>query len=127
MDTQSAASHNSAVRSSEKVGRNSALPLAGQIARQLGMPESWPNVQAIKLAILAEAGYSDISIAQAAALIVSAAHDFTIVRPDRYNFQAAALLRKSNVINRFWFEDSLWRYKDAYHQLLHRLQQGSNP
>ena len=86
------------------------------------MVASWPNIQTIRLAIESEASYSEVSESQAAALIVAAALEFTVVNPERYTFQAAALLRKSNIVNRFWFEDALWRYKDAYNNMLARLQ-----
>lgn len=89
------------------------------------MVPTWPNVQTIRLAIESEASYSGVTVAQAAALIVSAALNFTIVDPQHYSFQTAALLRKSNVINRFWFEDALWRYKHAYQNMLERLQRES--
>jgi hypothetical protein len=89
------------------------------------MVETWPNVQTIRLAIESEASYSEISVSQAAALIASAALEFTVVDPQHYTFQAAALLRKSNIVNRFWFEDGLWRYKITYQNMLARLQQES--
>jgi len=86
------------------------------------MPATWPNVQTVRLAIEAEAAFSEVSLSQAAALIVMAANNFTPVDASQYSFQAAALLRKSNIVNRFWFEDALWRYKDAYNNMLARLQ-----
>jgi hypothetical protein len=115
---------NSGARSSGKTGPKS-LTLAAEVARQVGMVPTWPNVQTIRLAIESEARYSELSISQSAALIVSAANDFTIVCAEDYNFQAATLLRKSNVVNRFWFEDALWRYKTAYQNMLARLQRES--
>jgi hypothetical protein len=127
--------HNSPADSSEKSAENSALSvdspravalkLAADLARQLGMVRTWPNVQAIRLAIETEAEYSQISVGNAAALIVCAALDFTIVSPEHYSFQAATILRKSNNVNRFWFEDCLWRHKDAYKKMLYQLQQRS--
>jgi hypothetical protein len=105
--------------------RSAALKLAADVARQLGMVRTWQNVQIIRLAIESEAEYSGITIPQAAALIAMAANDFTIVDPQRYSFQAAALLRKSNIVNRFWFEDALWRCKAAYDDMLVRLQRES--
>ena len=83
------------------------------------------NVKTIQLAIEFEAEDSGVSVQQAAALIVSAALEITIVDPQRYSFQAAALLRKSNMVNRFWFEDALWRHKAAYLNLLARVQRES--
>ena len=115
---------NSGARSSGKTGPKS-LTLAAEVARAVGMVPTWPNVQTIRLAIESEASYSELSISQSAALLVSAANDFTIVDPQHYNFQAATLLRKSNVVNRFWFEDALWRYKTAYQNMLARLQRES--
>ena len=87
------------------------------------MVPTWPNVQTIRLAIESEAGYSGVSLENAAALIVTAALQVTIVNPEHYSFQAATILRKSNNVNRFWFEDALWRYKAAYLEMLARLQQ----
>jgi len=126
MATQATAFHNSRPRSSGKSRLSPpssvALKLAADLARTLGMVASWPNIQTIRLAIESEASYSEVSESQAAALIVAAALEFTVVNPERYTFQAAALLRKSNIVNRFWFEDALWRYKDAYNNMLARLQ-----
>jgi hypothetical protein len=99
------------------------LKLAADLARQVGMVRTWANVQTIRLAIEAEAEYSDVSLRNAAALIVCAAFDFTVIDPQYYDFQAATILRKSNNLNRFWFEDCLWRHKDAYQNMLIRLQQ----
>lgn len=89
------------------------------------MVPTWPNLQTIRLAIESEAEYSELSQERAAALITAAACDFTLVDPQRCSFQAAALLRKSNVVNRFWFEDALWRYKAAYDRMLVYLQKES--
>ena len=89
------------------------------------MVDTWPNLQTIRLAIESEAEYSDISLANAAALIAAAACEVTIVDPERYSFQAASLLRKSNIVNRFWFEDALWRHKQTYQNMLARLQEQS--
>jgi hypothetical protein len=75
-------------------------------------------VQTIRLAIESEAGFSHVSVSQAAELILAAVWDFTVIDASRYSFQAVALLRKSNIVNRFWFEDALWRYKAAYNKLL---------
>jgi len=110
-------------RANTRPARN--LPLAASVARQCGIVPSWPNLQLIRLAIESEADYSDISLANAAALIAAAACEVTIVDPERYSFQAAALLRKSNIVNRFWFEDALWRHKQAYQNMLARLQEQS--
>jgi hypothetical protein len=86
------------------------------------MVPTWPNVQTIRLAIESEAEYSGISLESAAELIGVAARDVAIFDPQRYSFQAATLLRKSNIVNRFWFEDALWRYKDAYTNRLAQIQ-----
>src|ERR1700723_1261703 len=92
-------------RSSGKIGPD-CLVLAAAIARQVGLPETWPNVQTIKLAIQSEALKSDVHIVRAAGVILEAAKEITIVNPERYSFQAAGVLRKSNIVNRFWFEDA---------------------
>jgi hypothetical protein len=89
------------------------------------MVRTWPNVQTIRLAIESEAECSKISLTNAAELLVAAGREFTVVDPERYSFQAATLLRKSNVVNRFWFEDALWRHKDAYQKMISYLQQES--
>jgi len=115
---------NPRAHSSGKTG-NKVIPLAAEIARLVGMVGTWPNVQTIRLAIESEAAYSEVSLTQAADLILHAARDFTIVDPQRYSFQVASLLRKSNIVNRFWFEDALWRYKEAYDRMLARLQKES--
>ena len=134
MGTQATAFHNSDARSSGKVGRNSArstrrpLALAAQIARQLGMVPTWPNVQTIRLAFEAEAAHSEISVSQAVALIVTAAQE---ISPTPGGFHAPASewekrqAQRKNDIDRFWFEDARWRTKASYWKLLELLQQES--
>lgn len=89
------------------------------------MVRSWPNLQTIRLAIESEADYSHLTIVEAAKVISTAALEFTIIEPERYSFQAAHLLRKSNVVNRFWFEDALWRYKPTYERLIAALRESA--
>jgi hypothetical protein len=126
MATQATAFHNSRPRSSGKSRlsppRSLALKLAADLAREVGMVPTWPNVQTIRLAIEAEAAYSEVSVSQAAALIVAAALNFMVFDASNYSWQAATLLRKSNIVNRFWFEDALWRHKYVYNDMLVRLQ-----
>ncbi len=134
MGTQSPAFHKSDARSSGKVGRNSArasrrpLALAAQIARQLGMVPTWPNVQTIRLALESEAAHSEVSMSQAAALIVTAAQEITPAPGNSYTppteWEKRQTARK-NDIDRFWFEDARWRMKASYWKLLELLQQES--
>ena len=94
------------------------------------MVDTWPNLRTIQKAIESEVRYLrtqllhpvNISLAQAAEILVSAAGEFTPVQAEYYNFQAATLLRKSNIVNRFWFEDGLWRYKESYNRIVVSLQ-----
>lgn len=86
------------------------------------MVRTWPNVQTIRLAIESEAEYSEISVAQAAALIVQAAQE--VSHGPQYSCLSTwerHLLLKKNDIDRFWFEDSRWRMKAGYWQWLERL------
>ena len=79
------------------------------------MVPTWPNVQTIRLAIESEAVYSEITIAQAAAVIVQAAQERTC--GPEYSCLSSwekHLLLKQNDIDRFWFEDARWRMKGAY-------------
>lgn len=116
---------NSGARSSGKRGRNSALTLAAELARKVGMVPTWPNVQTIRLAIESEAEHSEISLAHAAALIVQAALERSfdpqagiVCRSSWEHFQLA----KKNAVDRFWFEDARWRMKECYWALLGKLQ-----
>ena len=89
------------------------------------MVSTWANLQTIRLAIESEAAYSDITVAQAAALITTAAMEFTgpggnLYRPPDWRDQVRAF--KANRIDRFWFEDSRWRMKSSYDRLLARLE-----
>jgi hypothetical protein len=123
-DTQNAASHNSRVRSSGKLGRNecsSHLVLAAQVARSVGMVESWPNVQIIRLAILAESDFSQVSPGEAAVVIVECARE--VSRPPLYSPLAEwerRELYRLNQVDRFWLEDRRWRMKLAYLEFLRR-------
>lgn len=128
MATQTAASHNPAVRSSGKVGNSSArrnLALAASIARAVGMVPTWPNVQTIRLAVESEAVHSGIAERQAAALIVTAAQEISpasgggLVPPSKWEQRQAF---RKNDIDRFWFEDARWRMKASYWKLLELLQ-----
>jgi hypothetical protein len=136
-ETHLGAFHNSPVDSSEKSAENPSLPvensrslalkLAAELARQLGMTRTWPNLQTIRLAIESEADYSGISIRQAAAVIAMAAnyqsgcYDVCPSSLDQY------LAVKDNTIDRFWFEDSRWRNKGAYIVFMARLQEATSP
>lgn len=117
-----------AARASGKKGRFPHLKLAADLARQLGMVPSWPNLQIIRLAIESEAEYSEITIPQAAALIAQAAVEFTspcgsVYRPPDWRDEVRAF--KANRVDRFWFEDARWRTKAIYDTMLARLQRES--
>ena len=100
MDTQSAASHNSAVRSSGKVGKN-RVPLsvarlaACRFAKCLGLPLTFRNLYVIELAIEAECQFSKVTVAKAAAIIMDG---------------ASAARSLGECVNYFWFEDCCWRH-----------------
>ena len=123
-DSQTRASHNSLVRSSGNLGRiegSSHLVLAAQVARSVGMVESWPNVQVIRLAIEAETEFSQVSPGEAALVIIEAAREAT--RPPVFSppspFESREIARL-NQVDRFWFEDARWRMKIAYLEFLRR-------
>lgn len=123
MGTQPASSHNTCARSSGKVGRFPGLTLAGVLAKHLGVVDSWPTVQIIRLAILREASLSQVSVAEAAEVILQAAKEIT-PRPV-YRCPSEWELReiyRLNSIDRFWFEDARWRNKDVYLEFRSRLQ-----
>lgn len=105
---------NSPARGSGKTGRKS-LVLAAQVARQLGMVPTWPNVQTIRLAIESEAELSSASLAAAADVIVKAAKEQSLFSPyvPPSKWQERELFRE-NSVDRFWFEDARWRSKNAY-------------
>lgn len=118
---------NSGARSSGKTGKK-AVPLAAEIARQLGMVPTWPNVQTIRLAIESEAEFSSVSIAEAAAVIVEAARERStgsMYRPAA-NWEEREFYRE-NSVDRFWFEDARWRTKFAYASFQSRLKQWREP
>jgi hypothetical protein len=127
-----AAFHNSRLVSSEKSEENSVLPvdssralalkLAADLARQVGMVRTWPNLQTIRLAIESEAEQSEVSLNQAAALIAMAAHEWT-AHPRLRCLSAweEREIARVNTIDRFWFEDARWRSKSAYAAFLNRL------
>lgn len=127
-----AAFHNSRLVSSEKSEENSVLPvdspralalkLAADLARQVGMVRTWPNLQTIRLAIESEAEQSEVSLNQAAALIAMAAQERS--RGPMYSCLSSweeRELARVNVVDRFWFEDARWRSKSAYAAFLNRL------
>ena len=132
-----AAFHNSRPDSSEKSAEKSARPvdirrprrppcaaltLAAELARQVGMPRTWPNVQTIRLAIESEADHSGITVNQAATVIAMAAQEWTA--RSGYSFLPSWEIReivRVNTIDRFWFEDARWRAKGAYVVMLSRI------
>jgi hypothetical protein len=93
------------------------------------MVPTWPNVQTIRLAIESEAECSEVSLSQAAGLIITAAQEISrwgelYVPPSRWEERQ---LQRQNDIDRFWFEDSRWRTKHSYFRLLERLRASSAP
>jgi hypothetical protein len=99
MDSQQAASHNPAVRSSGKVGKNSAPVSVARLAairfaKCLGLPLTYRNLYVIELALDAESSFSQVSIAKAAAIILDG---------------AIAARTMGECVNYFWFEDCGWR------------------
>jgi len=94
-----------------------ALTLAAQIARKVGMVPTWPNVQTIRLAIECEAAYSEVSAKEAAEVIARAARELSCDPNAGYVPTPTWLereLARRNRIDRFWFEDALWRRKPSY-------------
>ena len=91
------------------------LKLAVEVARSLGMPETWANLQTIRISIECEANFSGVSLEDAANVILKAAKQPT--RGPEYSCPAEWELRdisRLNLIDRFWFEDMRWRAKIAY-------------
>jgi hypothetical protein len=83
------------------------LELATKIAKTLGLPPTWPNLRTIEIALICETAFSSISLREAAELIVACAKNFRVVPKD---YRMIRYLP----INRFWFEDSIWRYTFDY-------------
>lgn len=100
----------------------SSLVLAAKIAHQVGMVPTWPNVQTIRLAIESEAEQLKLSVVETAEMIVAAAKERTSRQgyscPSSWEIREMA---KLNTINRFWFEDALWRGKRAFAAMEVRL------
>lgn len=98
------------------------IKLAADLARQVGMVRTWPNLQTIRLAIESEAEHSGITVSQAAALIAMAAQEWTrrsgLVCESSWEIREIA---RENTIDRFWFEDARWRSKRTYAAFLLRL------
>jgi hypothetical protein len=108
--------------SDAKAASRRDLPLAADLARQVGMVRTWSNVQIIRLAIESEAEDSNVSLAQAAALIAVAASEQSHL--PQYSCATSWEERefhRNNAIDRFWFEDARWRTKVSYWNLLERL------
>jgi hypothetical protein len=127
MGTQNAVSANSRRLSSGKLGHFStrrSLPLAAAVARQLGIVQTWPNVQTIRLAIESEAELSGVSPADVVEMLVRAGKEYT--RPPQYSCPPEWEVRDiflQNTVDRFWFEDARWRGKFAYAEFRARLRE----
>jgi hypothetical protein len=97
------------------------------MAHRLGMVDTWPNIQTIKKAINAEARFSAIAVTEAAELILAAANSPSLL--PQYSSPAEWEKRevsRANTINRFWFEDSLWRVKFPYIEFQARRRDEAN-
>ena len=91
------------------------LILAKEVARSLGMPEMWDNLQTIRMAIESEARFSRVSLEQAANVILKAAQEPTL--DPQFACPAEWERRENfrlNMVDRFWFVDMRWRAKFAY-------------
>jgi hypothetical protein len=80
-------------------------------------------VETIRLAILTEARSSEVSLADAAMIIAAAAQEFSVAPPDQYSYYQRARISRTNVIDRFWFEDALWRDKECYQRWLAKVEE----
>lgn len=92
-----------------------AKVLAAEVARRVGLPATWPNVNTIQAAIELEADACGVPAEEAAEMLVSAATEST--RGPVYDCPSdweRRLLVRDNEVNRFWFEDARWRIKFAY-------------
>lgn len=95
--------------------RRAAIQFAAHLARQLGIVRTWSNLQTIRLAIESEADLLDISVAEAASVILEAARERSlgpILRPAS-EWEHREIYRE-NSVDRFWFEDARWRTKNSY-------------
>lgn len=116
---------NPRTHSSGKTGEK-ALVLAADLARQVGMVPTWPNVQTIRLAIESEAELSAASLAEAAEIILQSSKEFSrgryVTCPPEWE---ARELFRHNSIDRFWFEDARWRVKAIYQQWVEKLRESA--
>jgi hypothetical protein len=106
---------NTELTSSRKNRPSSALELARTVPRKLNLLPTWPLLQTIKLAIQTEARTSQVSLKEAAEVLLAAAQEFTYVGIDT-RFEARVLLLKVNMVDIFWFIDSRWKHKSVYQQ-----------
>lgn len=110
-----ARSSGKAVDSRANSRRATSVHLAAQIARRLALVRTWSNLQTIRLAIESEADLSDISVAEAARVILDAARELSYgpsFRPPA-EWEHREIFRE-NSVDRFWFEDARWRTKGSY-------------
>jgi hypothetical protein len=85
------------------------------VARRVGMVATWPNLETIRVSIESEAEFSAISFNEALDLILACASCPSLL--PQYSAPAEWEKReisRANTINRFWFEDALWRVKFPY-------------
>ena len=111
-----ARSSGKAVNSRANSRRATSLKLAAQLAAQIGMVRSWPNLQTIRLAIECEAEYSCVSHEDAADLIRRAAQQESYAGGGYRCLSSweSAEIARLNSVDRFWFEDMRWRMKPVY-------------
>lgn len=81
------------------------LQLATKIARTLGLPPTWPNLRTIEIALISETAFSSIALQEAADLLIQCARTFRATERHMLRYFP---------INRFWFEDGVWRETFAY-------------
>jgi len=93
------------------------LQAALRIAEHLGLPKTFPNLRTIEAAIESEAESSAISIDEAEDVIVAATADAR-----KFGVSGSGRVPR---INRFFFEDALWRetYIYAQYQKRRRMDQ----
>lgn len=119
---------NPATRSSGKTGRFPHLKLARELARQVGLVETWPNIHTVRLAITSEAAFSGVDASEAFDVILRAAQERSC--GPQYSYPAEWEKReiyRENSVDRFWFEDARWRSKFVYLEFRQNLRERMEP
>lgn len=89
--------------------------LANEVAKRVGLPATWPNVNTIAAAIELEAWRLKVAAEDAAEVLVQCAFE-TSCYPQFHcpsEWEKREISRENN-IDRFWFEDARWTVKAAY-------------